>query len=95
MAVREDALLVSAMTFWEVTMLVQRRRLILVQPVANWRHHVLELGMAEIPVSGDIGILTGEPVRVEVNIPTPGHGYIPEQVGRLQTAYSRRLPDVV
>ncbi len=60
MAIREDTLLVSAMTFWEVAMLVQRRRLALVQPVANWRHNVLELGIAEIPVSGDIGILATE-----------------------------------
>ncbi len=60
MAAREDTLLVSAMTFWEVAMLVQCRRLILVQPVANWRHNVLELGISEIPVSGDIGILATE-----------------------------------
>ena len=60
MAVREDTLLVSAMTFWEVAMLVQRRRLVLVQPVVHWRHNVLELGIAEIPVSGDIGILATE-----------------------------------
>ncbi len=60
MAVRQDTLLVSAMTFWEVAMLVLCRRLILVQPVPNWRHNVLELGIAEIPVSGDIGILATE-----------------------------------
>ncbi len=59
-AVREDTLLVSAITFWEVAMLGQRRRLVLVQPVANWRHSVLELGITEIPVSGDIGILATE-----------------------------------
>ena len=50
----------SAMSFWEVAMLVQRRRLVLAQPVANWRHNVLELGIVEIPVSGDIGILATE-----------------------------------
>ena len=60
MAVKEDALLVSAMTFWEVAMLVQRHCLVLVQPVANWRRNVLELGIAEIPVTGDIGILAAE-----------------------------------
>ena len=59
-AVKEDALLVSAMTFWEVAMLVQRHCLVLVQPVANWRRNVLELGIAEIPVTGDIGILAAE-----------------------------------
>ena len=60
MAVKEDTLLVSAMTFWEVAILVQRHRLVLVQPVANWRRNVLELGIAEIPVTGDIGILATE-----------------------------------
>ena len=59
-AVREDTLLVSGMSFWEVAMLVQRRRLLLAQPVANWRHSVLGLGIVEIPVSGDIGILATE-----------------------------------
>ena len=59
MAAKEDTLLVSAMSFWEVAMLVQRR-LVLAQPVANWRHNVLELGIVEIPVSGDIGILATE-----------------------------------
>lgn len=59
-AVREDTLLVSAMTFWEVAMLARRHRLVLVQPVASWRHNVLELGISEIPVSGDIGILATE-----------------------------------
>ena len=50
----------SAMTFREVAMLVARHRLGLVQPVSNWRHKVLELGITEIPVSGDIGILATE-----------------------------------
>jgi len=59
-AAKEDTLLVSAMSFWEVAMLVQRRRLVLAQPVDNWRHNVLELGIVEIPVSGDIGILATE-----------------------------------
>ena len=60
MAMREDGLLVSAITFWEVAMLVQRHRLALTQPVASWRQKVLELGIAEVPLSGDIGILATE-----------------------------------
>jgi PIN domain nuclease of toxin-antitoxin system len=59
-AIREDALLVSAMTFWEVAMLMQHQRLALTQPVTSWRQRVLELGISEIPVSGDIGILSTE-----------------------------------
>ena len=59
-AVKEDMLLVSAMTFWEVAMLAQRHRVVLDLPVASWRRKVLELGVAEIPVSGDLGILSVE-----------------------------------
>ena len=59
-ALREETLLVSAMTFWEVAMLSRRQRSPVTQPVASWRQRVLELGVAEIPVSGDIGILATE-----------------------------------
>ena len=71
----------SAMSFWEVAMLVQRRRLVLAQPVANWRHNVLELGIVEIPVSGDIGILATEledfPLDPASRPRSCGHGHGP------------------
>ena len=59
-AAREDALLVSAITFWEVSMLARRGRLALAESVVLWRQKVMELGVVEIPVSGDIGILATE-----------------------------------
>jgi PIN domain nuclease of toxin-antitoxin system len=59
-ALREDTLLVSAMTFWEVSMLIQRQRLVLAQSATSWRQRALELGVSEIPVSGDIGLLSTE-----------------------------------
>lgn len=59
-AAQEDQLLVSAISFWEVAMLVQRRRLVLDLPTAPWRRRVLELGISEVPVSGDVGILATE-----------------------------------
>jgi PIN domain nuclease of toxin-antitoxin system len=59
-AVRESKLFVSAITFWETAMLAQRRRILLAQPLRNWRQKVLELGIEEIPMSGDIGILAVE-----------------------------------
>ncbi len=59
-AAREDALLVSAITFWEVAMLARRGRLFLAESVASWRQKVLGLGVVEIPVSGDIGIRAAE-----------------------------------
>jgi PIN domain nuclease of toxin-antitoxin system len=58
MAGREDTLVVSAITFWEVAMLIQCQRLILDQPITSWRQKALELGVSEIPVSGDISILS-------------------------------------
>lgn len=59
-AVQEDNLLVSAISFWEVAMLTQRHRLELSQPPELWRRAVLALGVAEIPVSGDIAIRSTE-----------------------------------
>ena len=41
-------------------MLAQRRRLDLHQPVASWRQKVLDLGIVEVPMSGDIGILAAQ-----------------------------------
>ena len=57
---REDALLLSAITFWEVSMLARRGRLALAESVVLWRQKVMGLGVVEIPVSGDIGILATE-----------------------------------
>ena len=59
-ALGEETLLVSAMTFWEVAMLARRQRSPVPQPVASWRQRVLELGIVEVSVSGDIGILATE-----------------------------------
>ncbi len=59
-AAKQEELLVSAITFWEVAMLAQRERLVLTRPVAEWRRSVLEIGIAEAPLSGHIGILATE-----------------------------------
>ena len=60
MAARTGGLLVSAITFWEVALLAMRNRLTLTPPVAGWRRRVLDLGIEEIPISGDIGILAAD-----------------------------------
>ncbi len=57
---RTGVLLVSAITFWEVALLAMRHRLTVAQTVAGWRRRVLDLGIEEIPVSGDIGIMATE-----------------------------------
>lgn len=47
---------VSAMTFWEVAMLHGKGRLTLPVDIAAWRAGLLEAGLVEIPVDGEIGI---------------------------------------
>lgn len=55
-AAREDGLLVSAISFWEVAMLSQRGRLSLTVPPSVWRRQALQLGVRESPVTGEIGV---------------------------------------
>lgn len=59
-ALQTDSLLVSAMSFWEIAMLVTHHRIELAEPVTAWRRRALESGIREIPLSGDIGILAAE-----------------------------------
>ena len=47
---------VSAISFWELAMLVDRERIDLAFDVDVWRRDLLENGLAEIPVDGGIGI---------------------------------------
>ncbi|MFP6634640.1 MAG: type II toxin-antitoxin system VapC family toxin [Dehalococcoidia bacterium] len=55
-----DSVLISAFSFWEVEMLIQHGRLQMSQSAAGWRQRVLDLGVREIPLSGDIAILATE-----------------------------------
>lgn len=55
-AFQDDIVAISAISFWEIAMLVERGRLSLTVPVEDWRQRVLEAGVIEIPVSGEIGI---------------------------------------
>ncbi len=55
-ALHEDALLVCAITFWEVTMLEQKGRLQFDRPVVSWRKGLLEMGLVELPVAGEVAI---------------------------------------
>lgn len=47
---------VSAISFWELAMLVDRERIDLAFDMDVWRRDLLENGLAEIPVDGGIGI---------------------------------------
>ena len=55
-ALSSDALAVSAIVFWEATMLVEKGRLRLAEPPDQWRQIVLGIGITELPVDGKIGV---------------------------------------
>ncbi len=53
---QSDRVCVSAISFWEVALLIEKGRLRLSEHVSLWRQEQLAQGMIEIPVSGAIGI---------------------------------------
>ena len=55
-ALREKRVATSAISFWEVAMLVVKERITMEVPVATWRTDLLTLGLVEIPVDGEIGV---------------------------------------
>ena len=57
-AVSDNDLFVSAMSFWEVGVLVAKGRMLLYVPMFEWRRFALDLGMAEVPVTGDIAMIS-------------------------------------
>lgn len=56
-ALGQNELAASAITFWEIEMLIQRGRLELMQSTAAWRQTLLDQGLIEVPLAGDIGIM--------------------------------------
>lgn len=55
-ALASDTLCVSTVSFWEIAILVQRGRLGLTTSVERFRWRVLEMGIRELPVSGDVAL---------------------------------------
>jgi PIN domain nuclease of toxin-antitoxin system len=51
-----DDLGISAITFWEIAMLDQRGRIQLVQPIEVWRRLLVDRGIREWPLTGEVGI---------------------------------------
>ncbi len=82
---------VSAITFWEVALLQNKGRLDLQEDIDSWRTSLLDDGLHELPVDGQIGIqsvelndLHGDPAdRIIVATALNGH--------QLVTADSRIL----
>lgn len=54
---RHARVAVSAISFWECALLVQRGRISLPVAVDVWRAELIAAGLAEIPLDGRIGLL--------------------------------------
>ena len=48
--------MVSAISFWEVSMLVRKGRIRLELDLRVWRNDFMQQGLIELPVTGEIGI---------------------------------------
>ena len=55
-AENEGEVAASAISFWEVAMLKDKRRIELDESVSSWRRKLLDEGIVEIAINGDIGI---------------------------------------
>ena len=55
-AFHEGEVAISAISFWEVAMLVKKGRIRMEMDLGVWRNDLLEQGVIELPVSGAIGI---------------------------------------
>jgi PIN domain nuclease of toxin-antitoxin system len=74
-ALAREEIAVSAVSFWEVAVLAERRRIALDLPASEWRLRVLRLGIDEVPLTGDVAI-------VAATLP----GFHPDPADRIITA---------
>jgi len=56
MALSQERLSVSAISFWEIAMLVEKKRLEIKMDLQVWRRELLETGLQEITMHGFLGI---------------------------------------
>lgn len=59
-ALAEDDLAVSAISFWEVAMLVSKQRLAIAVALNQWRRDLIAGGIRELPVDGRVGLLAAD-----------------------------------
>jgi PIN domain nuclease of toxin-antitoxin system len=59
-ALNDDQLAISAISFWEIALLVAKRRLRSIDSATEARRLVLEGGIIELPLTGVVAILAGE-----------------------------------
>lgn len=72
-ALHTTRLLVSAASFWEVAMLVAKKRIVIDREVSRWRFDALRSGIEEIPLDGGLLI---EAVALPDLHPDPGDRFI-------------------
>ena len=56
LALKSQELFVSAISFWEVAMLVNKGRIIMQMSIESWRKGLIDNGLQEIPLTGGDGI---------------------------------------
>ena len=56
----ESELAISAISFWEIALLVSKRRLALHDSAAALRNQLLGTGVKELPLTGDIALMAVE-----------------------------------
>ena len=59
-AAAQSQLAVSAVSFWEIALLIIKRRLRSLDSAEHTRRLMLDAGVTELPLTGDIAILAGE-----------------------------------
>jgi PIN domain nuclease of toxin-antitoxin system len=59
-ALEDDQLAVSAISFWEIALLIAKRRVRSIDSAAETRDLILRVGISELAVTGEIAILAGE-----------------------------------
>ena len=59
-ALAEDDLAVSAISFWEVAMLVEKQRLAIDMALSQWRRDLIAGGIRELPLDGRVGLLAAD-----------------------------------
>lgn len=59
-AMQEGKLTISAISFWEIAMLVQKKRVQIKMDLDSWRLTLLEQGLSEIPIHGTIALRAGQ-----------------------------------
>ena len=59
-ALADDDLAVSAISLWEVAMLVAKQRLAIAIALSQWRRDLIAGGIRELPLDGRVGLLAAD-----------------------------------